>query len=462
VQKFDTVLPEATTPSIDALKAYSLGRKAQGADAVPAYQRAIRLDPNFAMAYAMLGDVDWNLGEKKLAAENVRKAYELRERVSDREKFFIESEYYATVTGDREAALRVFQLWAQTYPRDYDRNNLAYLYSELGHYEKALVEQLEALRIDPRNPDRYSSVMAPYLCLNRFEEARATAKQALAKNLDSMTLRIFMYDIAFLNNDSAGMAEQLAWWESAGKPVVGIFPFETAAYLGRLGNARESLRNAVGRAEREGLKEQAAGLESSTALLEAQFGNPLKARQRATAALALSNGMDVQSQAAMALAFTGETGKAQSLADDVERRFPENTCVRYNYLPTIRAQVALSQANAKNAIEILQAARPYDLGFMGLVLYPIYVRGEAYLAAKRGAEAAAEFQKILNHSGILVTDPIRALAHLQLGRAFAVSGDQAKAKAAYQDFLRLWKDADPDIPILRAAKAEYEKLVKGT
>jgi eukaryotic-like serine/threonine-protein kinase len=463
VQKFDTPLELATTPSLEALQAYSLGWRASAGSnwvaAVPFFQRAIRLDPNFGMAYARLGTSYNNLGESTLGSENTRKAYELRERVSEREKFYIESHYYQNATGNLEKARQVYELWAQTYPRDWvARINLRVIYTDLGQCDKALAEARETLRLDPTAVG-YTSLVFSYLALNRLVEARSAAEEAQAKEFDSPDLGWILYRLAFLQNDTAGMAQQVAW--AVGKPgaenVLLSNEADTFAYSGHIGKAREYSRQAVASAERAEEKEVAALYADDAALREALFGNAVEARQQTAAALGLSNGQNVQYGAALALAFAGDVVRAKTLADDLGKRVPENTIIRFNYLPTIRAQIALSRNDSSKAIEALQAAAPYELGYPGR-LYPVYVRGEAYLAAHQANEAAAEFQKILDHRGIVMNAPIGALAHLQIGRAYAMQGDTAKAKAAYQGFLTLWKDADPDIPILIAAKAEYAKL----
>jgi eukaryotic-like serine/threonine-protein kinase len=463
VQKLDTPIEQASTPSLEALQAYSLGKLVEKGDyaaAVPLFQRAIRLDPNFAMAYASLG-VDYsNLGETRLASENTEKAYELREGVSERERLTIESLYHHLVTGDLEKARQTYELWAQTYPRDgVPPNNLGEIFTYLGQYDKALAEYREAFRLDPKSGASYANLVAPYLCLNRLQEARATADEAQAKQLDSSDLHINLYLLAFLQKDPAGMAEQVAW--SAGKPGVEDVLLgneaDTTAFYGQLRNARGFSDRAVASAERAGEKEAAAGYGAGTALREALFGDAAKARQSATAALGLSTGRDVQYRGALALAFAGDAARAQALADDLAKRFPEDTVVQFNYLPTIHAQLALDRNQASKAIETLRAATPYELG-QGGGLYPVYVRAEAYLAAHRGSEAATEFQKILDQRGVVLNGPIGALAHLGLARAHSMQGDIAKARAAYKDFFALWKDADPDIPILVAAKAEYAKL----
>jgi len=464
VHKFDTPLERATTPSLEALQAYSLGRKAMAgsewAAAVPLFQRAIRLDPNFAMAYARLGTSYSNLGETELGAENSRKAYELREGVSEGEKFYIESHYYQFVTGNQESARQSYQLWAETYPRDWQPlPPLSTVYGVLGQDEKALGGAREAFRLNPNSAMNSADLAISYLSLNQLKEARAAAEAAQAKNLDSSSLRYVLYEIAFLENDTAGMTQQVAW--AAGKPgvedVLLSYEADTAAYFGKLRDARDFSRRAVASAVRAEEKEVAAAYETDAALREAMFGNPIEARQRVAAGLGLSNGPGVQFAAALALAFVGDTARAQALADDLDKHFPENTVVQFNYMPAILAQLALHRGDNAKAINELLPAAPYELGASG-GLYVVYVRGAANLAARQGREAAAEFQKVLDQRGIVGNELIGALAHLQMGRAYATSGETAKARAAYQDFLTLWKDADPDIPILVAAKSEYANL----
>jgi eukaryotic-like serine/threonine-protein kinase len=475
VQKLDTPLEQATTPSLEALQAYSLGWdvavvKNDIAAGIPLFQRAIRLDPSFAMAYASLGISYYNIGEKGHGAENTRKAYDLREPVSQREKFYIEAHYHDHVTGDLEKARQAYQLWAQTYTRDWvPPNNLGIAYFNLGQYDQALAQLREALQLNPGGRITYANLINSYLFLNRAEEARATAEQAQGKKLDSPFLHILMYQIAFLQNDAAGMAQQMAW--STGKPgvedVLLANEAARAAYSGRLRVAREFTRRAVASGEHAEVKETAAGYKAESALREALFGNAVEARQRAATALTLSTGRDVQYGVALALAMTGEATRTQAqvetLANDLAKRFPEDTLVQFNYLPTIHAQLALNRTDPSKAIDALQAADPYELGttavhynFLGL--YPVYLRGQAYLAAHQGSKAAAEFQRILDHGGIVLNEPIGALARLGLARAYVSQGDTVKARAAYQDFFTLWKDADPDIPILTAAKSEYAKL----
>jgi tetratricopeptide (TPR) repeat protein len=463
VQRFDTPLEQATTRSLEALQAYSLGRKAMAgsewAAAVPFFQRAVRLDPNFAMAYARLGTSYSNLGETTLGVQNTRKAYELRERVSEGERFYIESHYHQFVTGNQESARKVYELWAETYPREWlPMPPLFVIYGELGQYEKSHAEAREAFRRNPGSGMNCAILVSSYVRLNRLEEARTAAEEAQAKKCDSSALRENLYELAFLQNDAAGMAQQVAW--AVGKPgvedVLLAGEANTAAYSGRLAEARELSRRAVASAERAEKKEVAARYEAVSALREALFGNPAAAREQVAAALSLSNSGYVQ-LAALASAFAGDAVRVRTLTDSLANRFPDHTIIQFNYLPTIHALLALTRNDSSKAVEVLEAAGPYELSSSG-ALYPVYVRGQAYIAAHRGSEAAAEFQKILDYRGIVLNSPIGALAHLQLGRAYVIQGDTAKARAAYQDFLALWKDADPDIPILKQAKAEYAKL----
>jgi len=470
VQKFATPLEQASTPSLEALQAYSLGQKTLAetggfAAAVPFFQRAIRLDPNFAMAIASLGTSYGNLGETGLAAENIRRAYELRERVSERERIYIEAKYDRYIIGDFEKTRQADELWAQIYPRDsVPRMNLSELYCRFGQYDKALEEAREGLQLE-ENAINYSTLLEAYINLNRLEEAGSMAEEAQKKKLDSPGLHFMLYELAYLQNDTPKMAQHITW--SAGKPGAEdeLLALEaaTTAYSGRLRKAREFSMRAVASAERAGEKETAASYEAHAAVREALFGNAADARQRAAAARVLSTGPYAQYEAAIALALVGDAAWAQALADDLSKRYPVGTAVQFSYLPTIHAQLALDRHDAAKAIEALQTTAPYELGTLGSFdlsspLYPVYLRGTAYLAGHEGSEAAAEFEKILDHRGIVLNQPTGALAHLQIGRAYALQGDTAKARASYQDFLTLWKDADPDIPVLIAAKAEYAKL----
>ena len=472
VQKFDTPLEQATTPSLEALKAFSSGKKvlfATGSSAaIPFFKRAIELDPNFALAYAMLGRMYGDIGESSIAADYTRKAYALRERTSEAEKYFISAHFGIAVTGNMENAEQSCELWIQAYPRSEMPHSFlsGIILPVLGQYERAVEEGKEAVRLNPVNPISYSVLMVNYMALNRVDEAKTAYGQALGRKLDDAFFPPTLYEIAFLQDDVAGMAQQVT--RSAGKPgiedqLLGL-EAETAAFSGRLRNAREISRRAMDSAERAQEKEPAATYSALSGLREALFGNIDEARRRASLAMGLSAGRDVQYGAALALAYAGESGRAQALTDDLGKKFPEDTLVQFNYLPTLRAKLMVRKGNASEALESLRTATPYELGqttgstYGWTALYSVFVRGEAYLVAHQGSKAAAEFQKILDHRGIVLNAPIGALAHLGLARAYAMQGDTAKSQAAYQNFLTLWKDADPDIPILIAAKAEYAKL----
>jgi eukaryotic-like serine/threonine-protein kinase len=471
VQKYDAPAENVTTPSLEALQAYSLGYQAMtvkndAASAVSLFQRAVSLDPNFAMAYARLGTSYGNLGQTARAAETIRKAYELRERVSEREKLYIASHYENYVTGNLEAARKTYELWAQTYPRDTGpiKNNLGAIYGNLGDYGKALAAALETIKVDPGSGLSYANLVGNYLTVNRPDEARATALEAQAHNLDSPQIHLNLYAIDFLQHDAAGMEREAVWLR--GKPgfedVMLDSESDTAAYAGQFAKARELTRHASDSAQHADEKETAAGYEAEAAVREALVGNVSLAKQQAQAALALSTGRDVEAVSAIALGLAGDSAHATRLAADLAKGFPEDTIVRFDYLPMIHSAVALQSGSATKATEALAPATPYELGSaaqtLSFALYSVYLRGEAYAAAHQGSAALAEFQKILDHPGVVLNEPIGALAHLGLARAYGLSSDTAKANSAYQDFFALWKDADPDIPILKEAKAEYAKL----
>jgi DNA-binding winged helix-turn-helix (wHTH) protein/tetratricopeptide (TPR) repeat protein len=472
VEKFKTPLEEATTASLEALEAYSLGWKtAWRGDftaAIPLYQRALQLDPNFAMAYAALAPCYRNLGEFKMAEETTRKAYELRERVSQRERFNIEADYYRGVTGDQEKARKAYELWALTYTNDsVPPTVLCVIYNEFGQYDKALAEIREAIRLNPASGLIHAKLAQDYLFVNHFDDAQTTLAQAQAKKLDSAALHFQAYAIAFLQNDASRMARELAW--AAGRPgvedVLLDLEADSNAYFGRVQVAEQFSRRAVASAERAEQKETAGSYEAEAAVREALYGKANEARQRATAGLALSPNRDVLGQIALALALAGDTDRAQAIVDDLGKRFREDTFVQFSYLPTVRAAIVLNRngpatasgTGSAKALEFLEIAAPYELG-TAEALQPIYVRGQAYLAAKRGGEAANEFQKILDHRGIVRNGVLGALAHLGLARAYVVQGDAGKGRDAYQDFLTLWKDADSGVPVLKQAKAEYARL----
>jgi len=472
VQKFDTPLAQATTPSLEALKAYSSGFKllhtTGPAAAIPFYKHAIELDPDFALAYAMLGRAYGDIGESDASADYSRKAYQLRDRASEAEKYFISGQFHIAATGDMEKAEQLCQLWAQAYPRAEIPHSFlsGIVLPVFGQYERALEEAAEAVRLNPDFSISRRLLVASYIGVNRLDEAKAAYEQAVQRKLRHPFFHVDLYSIAFLENDVTAMAQQVAWAE--GQPGIEdemlSLEADTAAYSGRLRNAREFSHRAMDSAERAEEKETAATYSAMSGVREALFGNSVEARRDAALATERSRGRDAQYGAALAFAYAGNNKRAQMLTDDLGKRFPEDTLVQFNYLPTLRAKLAVNRRNASEAVEILRAATPYELGgtisstYLWNALYPVFVRGEAYLATRQGSQAVAEFEKILNHRGIVLNQPIGTLAHLQIGRAYALQGDTAKAKSAYQDFLTLWKDADPDIPILKQAKAEYAKL----
>jgi tetratricopeptide (TPR) repeat protein len=436
--------------------------KGEYPEAVPLLQRATQLDPNFAMGYASLGLAYIHSGAETLGMENMRKAFELCERVSQRERFYIEARYHQDVTGDLEKARQINELWVQTYPRDETpHGNLGWdVYHALGQIDHALAELQEAFRIAAANStldaSGYRFVAIVYIHLNRFDEARATIEEAQKKNLDSPSLHYSLYALYFLRDDTSAMERQVIW--SKGKAGVEDYflakEADTAAYFGRLAKAKELSRKAVASAERGEGKNWMASYELDAAYLEGLFGNRVESHKHALTALKLSTDRNIQLEAAEELARAGYATEAQALADDLDKRFPDDTRAQSIWLPMVRAQLAVNRKDFSRVITLLQSVGPYELAALGAV----YVRGNAYLAAQQGSEAAAEFQKILDHRSIVVNDPIGALSHLGLARAYVLQGDTAKARAAYNNFLTLWKDADPDIPIYIAAKAEYAKL----
>jgi serine/threonine protein kinase/Tfp pilus assembly protein PilF len=468
VQKYATPVEEATTPSLEALKAYSLGRKTQSTKGVtaslPFFKRAVELDPNFAMPYAAMSAIYGNLNEVGRAAENARKAYELREKVSERERFYIEAFYYLTATGELEKAAQRYELWQQTYPRDsLPYGNLSFVSASLGNLEKALEETSEAMRLEPTNQYNYANLGNAYADLNRLDEAEAVYKQAEERKLESEELLWYRYQLAFLKGDTAQMAQLAA--AAIGKPgtedVLLAAQADTEGWYGKLKNARELTQRAMDSAQHNDAKETAASYQAAAALREVESGNQKQALAAADAALKLAQNRDVRAMAALALARAGNTAAAEKLAAELDKTLPLDTLVQRYWLPTIRAAVALERKDPNHAVELLKAAGTVELGQatqVAVFLCPVYLRGEAYLTLHDGNAAAVEFQKFVDHRGLVVNFPGGALARLGLARAYALSGNTAKALAAYKDFLTLWKDADPDVPVLKQAKAEYAKL----
>jgi len=468
VQKYDIPVADATTPSLEALKAYSLGQKTRAAKGdtagLPFYKRAAELDPKFAMAYRAMARAYSNVSEIGRAAEYARKAYDLREKLSERERFSIEGFYYLIATGELEKAAQTFELWKQTYPRDeLPYLDLGFIYASLGDFEKSLAESREALRLEPNDATNYGNTGNGLVVLNRMDEAEAVYKQAEEHKLEGEVVLLNRYQLAFLKGEKAEMARLAS--AATGKPgaedLLLAAQADTEGWYGKLKNAHELTRRAMDSAERNDAKESAAAYQTTAALREVESGQREQARADANAALKLAPNRDVRTAAAMALARAGDTGGAEKLASELDKTYPLDTIVQRYWLPTIRAAVALERKDPNRALELLKETGTLELGQetqATISLCPIYIRGVAYLMLHDGNSAAVEFQKFIDHRGIVVNFPWGALARLGMGRAYALQGDTAKAKAAYQDFLTIWKDADLDLPVLLAAKSESAKL----
>ncbi len=471
IQKFDAPLDEATTSSLDALKEYSTGLKVlneKGSLAsVPYFKKAVELDPNFALAHARLGVEYYNQNEIGIARDQIGKAFELRDRVTKREQLHISSFYYDIGTGQIDKAIESYKEWIQTYPRDGQAYlDLSVMYTTLGQYDQALSQVLAGIKLEPDDIIFYDDLSAVYISLGRFDEAQTVINDAASKKLDDVFLRENMYGLAFLRGDTKSMQDIAAW--AVGKPgvedLILASEADTEAYSGRFQKARELSSKAAESAVRNGAKETGALWYALAALRDAAFGDDKRAREDAAAAIALSPGSrDSETLSAVALARAGDATRARLLADDLKKNYPLNTPIQTAWVPTIEAQLEFQRGGGARAIELLQPSLRLELGeLIGSLnyscMYQVYLRGEAYLQTKQGAQAAAEFQKFPDHRGVVWNCWTGALAHLGLARAYASQGDTAKARTAYQDFLAQWKDADADIPVLIAAKSEYAKL----
>jgi len=460
VQRFDVPIDEATTSSLEAFKAFSLGdaERAHSSgqfSSIPYYKRAIELDPNFALAYARLGQAYFYAGDEDLGRKYTLQAYERRDRVTEPEKFYIVSHYHALVTGNIEKANETYELWRKTYPRDTTPPvNLSQGYSALGFFDRAAETAREGLRLDPNEYYAYYGLGAAYIGLNRLEEARAILQQAIAKHLDNFDVHAELFYLAFQNDDAVAIQRHFDW--AKGKPEEAEFlqfQGEAAAARGRLSKAHELYNAAMELANRQGRPMLAATMKTDLATTEAEFGMPTAS---ATALTAIDKFRITQSlgQAAEALALAG--GRTDQIVEELQKRFSENSMVRTRTLPDVRAAEAIHRRKPEGAVEALNAA-VYEMG-MGADFMPTYLRGLAYLQIGDGSKAAAEFQKIVDHRAMHSSSPRVSLAKLGLARAHGLSHDSAGAKVAYQDFLALWKDADPEIPILKQAKKEYAVL----
>ena len=478
VEKHSTPLAEATTLSFEALKAYSTGMKTDvtsgHAAAIPFFRRAVEIDPKFAMAHATLGLSYSAIGESVLSAESTAKAWQLRDRVSDRERFFIDFSYDRQVTGNLEKAYQTLELWIQTYPRVEQPSPWRLLGGlathGTGRFERAIEASRKEIEANPGLVFGYENLASSYLFMDRFGEAESTIQRASERKLEDPYLLVIRWILAFIRgeNDQRDLIVALAKGKRGAEHMVANAEALALARSGRLQAARRSSSRAVDIALQEGDREVSANYQAARAVWEAVCGNAAEGKKNATAALALSNGRDIEYAGALALALSGDSSPSQRLADDLEKRFPEDTFVQFTYVPVLRGLSALGRGKPTDSVERLQKALPYELALNGLNfnhfylggLYSAYVRGEALVAKLLTdiRKRSPEFQKILDHRGLVGSDPIGALAHLQLGRAYALSGDGTKAKAAYNTFLALWKNADPDVPVLKTAKAEYARL----
>ncbi len=476
VERYSTPLAEASTPSLEALKVYSTGMKvnlsAGSAAAIPFWRRAVEIDPKFALGYANLGLSYGNIGESVLSAESATKAWQLRDRASEREKFFIDFSYDRDVTGNLEKAYQTLEMWLQTYPRGAAPPRPQVLLGGIstngtGRFERAIEAGQKDVTVNPDDVFGYGALAHSYFFFGRFPEAESTLQRASERKLENPNLLVMRYNIAVLKGDKDQMDRVLALAKGKREAEHRLAHAEalSLARSGRLEAARRSSSRAVDLALQEGDSEGAASYRAARAVWEAICGNAAEGSGGAVAALELSKGRDVQYAAGLARALSGSSSRSEALAVDLEKRFPEDTFVKFTYAPVLRALAALGRGKPEDSVEQLQITLRYELAVNGLNfsfylsgLHSAYVRGEAFRTAHRYPEAAAEFQKILDHRGLVGADPIGALARLRLGNAFALSGDKTRAKAAYEAFLALWKDADPDIPVLKTAKAEYARL----
>jgi tetratricopeptide (TPR) repeat protein/predicted Ser/Thr protein kinase len=462
VQKYDTPLEAATTSSLEALKEFSLGEaehsKFNDEAAIPHLKRATELDPNFAMALAVLGVSYNNRTHLQEASEYLQKAFDAKERASERERFYISSHYYGTYRRQDDKNIEILEQWIQTYPRDtIPRDNLALVETGDGQPEKAMASASEALKMNPKDPYAYANLAAAYMALNRYDEAKAVAEQAIAQKAEAWAVHVYLYQIAFLRGDGGAMQKEVEL--AAGKvqePVIGLTRAAGECAQGKIKEARADYARAASVAQAQGRKEYAATILGAEASCDAGVGFLPEARQTTNAALALSENVNSRAGAAVVFARIGDTAQSEKLAERVSKEFPYATLINKSTLATARAMISLQRNQPDQAVTALESAKAYESGTFGLG--PMFVRGEAFLRLHDGGKAAGEYQRMLDHRGL---EPLAwgySLAHLGLGRAYALQGDAGKAKAAYQDFFAVWKDADGDVPVLKAAKAEYEKL----
>jgi len=466
IQKYDVPVEQATTPSLEALQAYSAALRARQSrgdeEALPLLKRAVTMDPNFAMAHAVLGTVYSNLADAALAAEHTTKAHELRDRVTEREKFYVDSAYYAQVTGELQKEIEVYEQWMQVYPRDRTPyHKLAYCDGFLGQYDKATAGYREAMKLDPKDVVNYVDLASTYIILNRLDDTRNILDEVQTRKLEHEYVPQVQYLLAFMRGDAKEMERLVS--TAAGTPdsedILLSSQADTEGYYGRLQKARDFSHKAIESALQHQAKGRASEWQAHAALREAELGNVVQARQQAAAAL--TTGEDIREVAALALARAGDVVRASAIARDLARRSPADLWVDNYWLPSIRAAIEIHEKNPARAIEALEIARPYELGGDPITLdtlYPVYLRGQAYLMLRNASAAVSEFQKIIDHRGRVVNGVFGALVYLQLGRAYSMLSDTQKARNAYEKFLALWKNADPDAFPLRQATAEYSAL----
>jgi serine/threonine protein kinase/tetratricopeptide (TPR) repeat protein len=461
IQKYDVPIHQATTSSLEALKAYSVGveyqLKGKYLEAIPFFRQATEKDPNFARAYAAMSSMYYNTRQYDLAAETSRKAYDLRDRVGEYERLYITQIYYDNVTGELDKYLDTLELWKRTYPRDSaPHNNLAVKYNELGQFDKAAEEAREAVRLNPNSASGHSLLASSAVGLNHFDEAKQIIRQALSQKLENLRMHQNLYRIAFAQADAAGVNNEIAW--ATGKPeqyAAQSWQGESAAFSGQLRKAKEFSSTSIEMAERRELKEVAAQLVAGAAARNAQLQDCGSVKDQTAKALQLSHDRITLSLSAQALAVCGDTAQTKTLVDELSRRFPTDSLINQVRIPLIEAHAEMQRGNAAKAIELLEKTRLYGRS----ILFPIaYLRGQAYLAEKKGGDAAAQFQEILDNRGWSPISYFYPLAYVGLARAAALQGDTAKARKAYEDFFAIWKDGDTDVPILIEAKKEYEKL----
>lgn len=466
IQKFDTPLESATTSSLDALKEFSLGEVAHShfddETAIPHLQRAVEIDPNFAMAWGMLGVAHNNLTDSKQGIENLKKAFDLKDRTSEREKFYISAHYYETALRQLDPAIQIYEQWKQTYPHDgVPRTNLSLIYSSTGQLEKSLSNALEALQIDSKDPYSFQDVAAGYLALGRYDEAKAVAEQSIAQKSDPWSVHMTLYSLAFIRGDQSAMQQEMQG--STGKqlePILRWMQSQGECASGKLKQSQQDAAVATTVSQARGFKEFGNTILHEEAICYAETGFTQQARERASTLLTRTEDVDTRAGAALALATSGDSSRAQQLVDELAKAAPSDTMLNQVYLPCVRATISLQKNQPAQAVAQLESAIPYELGsgIHASLYMSNYIRGQAYLSSHDGAKAAAEFQKILDHRGVEPTNPDYTLSHLGLARAYAIQGDSTKAKTEYQNFFAAWKDADPDVPVLKTAKGEYEKL----